>query len=95
MTPVERARRWKYANKYGVPVEWYDETLAAQDGRCAGCRNLPGARRLAVDHDHQTGAARGLLCTGCNQALGLFREDVTLLERAIEYLEAHRQRRVS
>lgn len=40
--------------------------LEAQDGRCAMCRKLPRRRRLAVDHDHNTGRVRGLLCYSCN-----------------------------
>lgn len=58
-----------------------------QGGRCAICRREPEqGRRLAVDHDHATGEVRGLLCKACNTALGMFRDDVASLARAIGYL---------
>lgn len=66
--------------------------VVAQDGRCAICREEETAtargrvRSLAVDHDHETGAVRGLLCSRCNTALGLFRDNPALLLEAIAYL---------
>ncbi|MCU1617755.1 MAG: hypothetical protein JWO98_5295 [Frankiales bacterium] len=55
---------------YGLTPEGYDELLALQGGRCAICRNRPGKKkRFAVDHDHGTGAVRGLLCSNCNHDL--------------------------
>ncbi len=44
---------------------------------------------MSVDHDHATGKNRGLLCTNCNKVLGHAKDDVTILRRAIAYLEAH------
>lgn len=54
---------------YGLTAEGYAELLKAQGGKCAICRNKPGKKRLAVDHDHKTGAVRGLLCGRCNHEL--------------------------
>ena len=58
-----------------------------QGGVCAICFG-PGvaSRRLAVDHDHNTGKVRGLLCADCNRALGGFKEDPTTLGRATTYI---------
>jgi hypothetical protein len=64
-----------------------------QDNRCAICRKPETSkhqsgtiRKLAVDHCHETGKLRGLLCTKCNTGLGLFNDDWLLLDNAIEYL---------
>jgi len=57
------------AKTYGLDASQYDTLLAAQGGRCAICRARPKSKRLAVDHDHGTGAVRGLLCSRCNHDL--------------------------
>jgi len=63
--------------------------LFMQNSECAVCRRgLPELDQgLVVDHDHDTGAVRGLICQDCNRALGFVRDDVYVLKRAIEYLE--------
>jgi len=84
----QRQRRALYLKKYGLTVDAYEAQLILQDGKCAICGTLPWAnRRLAVDHDHQTGSVRGLLCTPCNAAIGLFKEDANLILVAYEYLK--------
>jgi hypothetical protein len=88
---TDRARSVRYAYKYGVTLEWYEATLAAQQGGCAICDAPPDAGnpihpRLAIDHCHQTGNARGLLCFLCNSALGRFDDKPELLLRAHAYL---------
>lgn len=74
---------------YGVTVEQYREMLARQGGVCAVCQREPddAARSLCVDHDHETGAVRGLLCRPCNAAIGLLEEDPDRLRAALAYLE--------
>jgi hypothetical protein len=54
---------------YGLTSADYDTLLEAQGGKCAICRGRPQSKRLAVDHDHNTGAVRGLLCSRCNHDL--------------------------
>lgn len=54
---------------YGLTSEQYDELLKRQGGKCAICRARPKSKRLAVDHDHKTGAVLGLLCSRCNHDL--------------------------
>ena len=74
--------------KYGLTLEQYDAMLEAQGGVCAICRRpRPEERTLHVDHDHDTGAIRGLLCFTCNNALGDFRDEPALFHAAAEYLD--------
>ena len=73
-----------------MTVEQYDEMLAAQDGGCAICSRPPTPGiSLHVDHDHETGAIRRLLCFLCNNLLGDAGDDPALLEKAAAYLHAH------
>jgi hypothetical protein len=82
--------------KYGVTPERYWEMHAAQNGGCAICgRTEPVGRCaavdpmwLAVDHDHDTGEVRGLLCMHCNTALGAFDHDPDRMQHAMNYLSA-------
>lgn len=79
--------------RYGITVEDYQRMLGAQGGVCAICgsddpKMRKGARqRFCVDHDHETGRVRGLLCMPCNTALGGFRDDPERLRKAVTYLE--------
>lgn len=70
--------------KFGSSVEELDAVTARQNGVCAICEK---PSKLVIDHDHATGAFRGLLCNGCNGALGVFCDDIATLERAIKYLK--------
>ena len=69
-----------------MPESDYNAMWAAQDGKCAICRQ-PCIKALSVDHCHKTGRIRGLLCMRCNMALGLFKDDTAMMKRAIDYLE--------
>lgn len=61
--------------------------VASQGGVCRICANKPpNGKRLCVDHDHETGAVRGLLCQKCNTAIGMLNDDPALVERALDYL---------
>lgn len=76
---------------YEITREDYDALLEWQDGRCFICGQVPRARRLAVDHDHRTGAVRGLLCAnddwGCNKALARVLNDAEAARRLLDYVE--------
>lgn len=76
------------AAQLGVDPAEYERLLAAQDGHCALCPSRPKTRRLHVDHDHETGAIRGLLCFGCNRALPFYK-DAAWLARAATYVALH------
>jgi len=85
-------RNSRYKLAYGIDIETYDKMLADQGGCCKLC-NTPACdsySRLSVDHCHTTGSVRGLLCHRCNLAIGQFRDDTDLLERAISYLKETR-----
>ena len=75
-------------NKYGITTQEFTEILSSQNGRCAICLNLLIVERnICVDHDHVTGAVRGILCRTCNTGIGQFEDRCDLLERAIGYLK--------
>lgn len=88
---AKRSVRRVYLRKlYGLTPERYDELLIAQGGGCAICGRPDahkGGIRLHVDHDHDTGKVRGLLCSRCNQSIGAFEDDPALLRLAVAYLE--------
>lgn len=75
---------------YGISLAERDSILKQQEGRCAICAKVEHAsdHRLCVDHDHETGRVRGLLCYNCNRALGYFGESAATLKLALQYLEA-------
>jgi len=74
--------------KYGMSIADYDRMFEEQNGVCAICgQPRPEERTLHVDHDHATGAIRGLLCFRCNNALGDFRDEHELFQRAADYLD--------
>lgn len=73
--------------KFGMTLEHWDALMLEQGGRCAICRKPPReGKRLTVDHCHDTGAIRGLLCGSCNTGLGMFGDDPDRLEMALGYL---------
>lgn len=74
--------------KYGITLDKYNELLEDQQGVCKICCSNT-SRRLAVDHCHQTGVIRSLLCSKCNTALGLTNENKEILQSMINYLESH------
>jgi hypothetical protein len=93
-------RRYKLKVNFGITLEQYREMFALQDGKCAICRqpeaSLMGDKpmELAVDHDHETGEVRALLCGNCNKGLGNFKDSPERLLSAIDYLRSHRLRAV-
>jgi len=76
---------------YGITLDKYNVILAKQGGCCAICRTDDPGRgsrgSFPVDHDHETGETRGLLCMHCNRGLGHF--DLTTIRAAATYLEEH------
>jgi hypothetical protein len=80
-----RRAKWK---ELGIDItfEQYEELLKKQNNKCLICGEESKGRKLAVDHCHETGEVRGLLCGNCNQGLGLFKDDPELMQKAAEYV---------
>lgn len=88
----EQAKRRDFisdlSKHYGMSIDEYIKLHEAQNGLCACCGIHESAfkRGLHVDHDHETGEIRGLLCTKCNPGIGYFGDSIKRLEMAISYL---------
>jgi hypothetical protein len=81
-------RRSHLKRKYGITPEDYDRMLEAQGGVCGICERLPREDiSFHVDHDHETGEIRGLLCFRCNNALGDFEDDIDRMRKALRYVD--------
>ena len=92
----ERSRR------VGLTIEQLRLMIQDQDNKCAICfqsetrlarrkssEESPKLASLCIDHNHTTGQVRGLLCHSCNTAIGKMKDDITLLQSAIDYLRRH------
>lgn len=90
-------REWKkqYARMrtlqhYGLTVDMYDQMYEQQGGQCAICGQQEkdnNRERLCVDHNHQTGQVRGLLCVACNSYIGHINENIETLQVAMDYIK--------
>lgn len=91
---IGRSRAASLEKRYGITEAEFLQLLEDQNGECAICGAENGLvtrkAKLAIDHDHTTGAIRGLLCMSCNTALGNLRDDPALLRAAADYIEARR-----
>jgi len=78
-------------HRYGISPEEFDALMIFQGGGCLICGDPPGKKRLCVDHAHlpdgTDGPVRGLLCRGCNTAIGSFKDDPALCRNTATYLE--------
>lgn len=90
----ERNNSWRkngIINKNGTPFRWenYLELLKICEYQCQGCGvSTPGnLRDWAVDHNHQTGIVRGILCSNCNITIGMSHESIDILTNLILYLQ--------
>ena len=84
----DRARDHQLRRNFGITLVDYVEMLEAQDGRCKICKtNVPGGKgSFHVDHCHNSGKVRGLLCQQCNVGIGHFKDNISTLASAILYL---------
>lgn len=75
-----------FRRKYGISAEQLAQMIEEQVGICPICLS---ARARHVDHDHETGKVRGVLCSNCNSALGHIRDDPDVMRRAMAYVEGN------
>ena len=75
--------------KYGITMDGYRKLLKSQNYCCKICYRSPDPKkRLSIDHCHETGIIRGLICSACNLGLGNFKDSIALLDNAVYYLRA-------
>lgn len=91
------ARDRELQRSFGIDQAEFNRMLAAQNGACSICEKPERrkaksgqVRQMAVDHNHDTGAVRSLLCSDCNQMIGFACDDPDLLVKAAEYIKQHR-----
>lgn len=85
-------RKVRLKSEYGITLEYYDRMVESQSGTCCICRERPSTGKypiLHVDHDHETGVVRGLLCDSCNRGLGFFGDSPKKLIAAAQYVGRH------
>lgn len=73
--------------RYGITLEEWEEILASQDHKCKICLKILKSNNTATDHCHDTKKFRGIICYGCNFALGAFKDDIVVMQRAMEYVK--------
>ena len=93
----KKMRENMYKYLYGIDLKQYGVMLERQKGVCSLCGKPPKAIKnhmtaLVVDHDHETGKVRSLLCANCNRAVGLIEKDMKLAMKMMSYIDSHSQR---
>lgn len=89
----DSARDKRLRDTYGLAQDTFEKILREQGDRCACCRTAePGKTGWHVDHDHQTGLIRGILCSNCNTGIGMLGDSLVGVERAALYLREHHNR---
>lgn len=83
--PSYSPHAWR-KHKYGLTPEGFTALYVSQDGRCAVCQTSKTSRELDVDHCHETGKVRGLLCGPCNRGIGQLKDDPSLVMAAAIYI---------
>jgi|688.fasta_scaffold494711_2 hypothetical protein len=92
---IDKQSKYAYAytlKKYGMTFDDYNKMFEEQNGCCASCgdHQILFTKRLVVDHNHETGKVRALLCSNCNTALGLLKENEERILSLLEYNRKHK-----
>jgi hypothetical protein len=85
----DKVKEFSLLRKYNISLEQYKKMLKDQHNKCLLCQTKDEdttSKFLVVDHCHKTGKVRGLLCNPCNTGIGLFKENIEVLEKTIKYL---------
>jgi hypothetical protein len=90
----QKQQDWHYKSRYGVSYKKFLETAKAQNNQCAICSvdlvfDKNCKERAVLDHDHDTGENRGVLCNACNTGVGLLKDSAVVLTKAASYLTKH------
>jgi len=80
----------KYKRNHNIDNNQYLLMFENQNGKCAICGNISNSV-LCIDHNHETGKIRALLCSNCNVGLGMFHDDIVLFKKAISYIKKHNE----
>ena len=84
----EKVRNNRIMNKYKISPADFNSRIVAQLGKCLICFSVfSEVKKPVIDHNHSNNKVRGILCNGCNYALGIFQDSTNRLQRAIEYLQ--------
>jgi hypothetical protein len=85
----KNTQNWRMKTLYGIDLNEYNRMYAEQEGVCAICEQHEAieGRALTVDHCHETGTVRGLLCFNCNTSIGKLGDNIEGLKKALKYLE--------
>jgi hypothetical protein len=81
-----RGRQNHLKRRFGITESQYQAVLSRQFGGCGICRQKPGRKHFAVDHDHASGRVRGILCDRCNRLIGLASDNSIVLSAAAAYV---------
>lgn len=89
---ISKFRNINLKRRFGITLEEYDSILNKQKDCCAICgiHKDEFSYQMVVDHSHTTGKVRGVLCRKCNLGIGHLNDDISLLEKSIEYLNKHK-----
>ncbi len=91
LSAEEKTRRSllnRLKSKYKITLEEFEAMKLSQTGLCAICKSTPD--KWCIDHCHDTGRVRALLCGKCNTGIGMLRDNPELMELAAEYVRRHR-----
>jgi hypothetical protein len=84
----QRFINYERKKRYGITPEQYEALRSRANGACEVCGSNSG--QMDIDHDHKTGKVRGILCSWCNRALGMAKDDPAILRKMADYLEARK-----